>query len=297
MASNGACADPPVLDRTSVVPLWTQLAVDLRRRAAAGEFATRFPTDAELVRTYGVSRHTAREAVRVLRQEGLLERFRGRGSFMTAPRYEQPLGSVSSLFRWLESQGVDQHSKVLALDVRAAPDIATVLGLPDLAPLVHVARLRLANDEPLAQDEAWLPYPMAEGLLTADFTHTALYEEAGRPLRCHHRRDHRADRGRGAERRAAIHPRPPQGGGGAVRDPTRLVGRPARGAPPHHAAGRPRDPRGRRRRSPRLGPGGDPDPLTAYPRGYSVSTTPIRRRHDLRAVLPGVPVPRLLPRR
>jgi GntR family transcriptional regulator len=177
MASNGACADPPVLDRTSVVPLWTQLAVDLRRRAAAGEFATRFPTDAELVRTYGVSRHTAREAVRVLRQEGLLERFRGRGSFMTAPRYEQPLGSVSSLFRWLESQGVDQHSKVLALDVRAAPDIATVLGLPDLAPLVHVARLRLANDEPLAQDEAWLPYPMAEGLLTADFTHTALYEE------------------------------------------------------------------------------------------------------------------------
>jgi GntR family transcriptional regulator len=113
----------------------------------------------------------------VLREEGLLERFRGRGSFLTAPRYEQTLGSVSSLFRSLESQGVDQHSKVLALDVRAAPDIAAVFGLADLAPLVHLSRLRLADGEPIARDEAWLPYPLAEGLLTADFTHTALYEE------------------------------------------------------------------------------------------------------------------------
>jgi GntR family transcriptional regulator len=177
MASNGARSEAPVLDRASIVPLWTQLADDLRRRAAAGEFAQRFPTDADLVKTYGVSRHTAREAVRVLRQEGLLERYRGRGSFLTPPRYEHPLGTVSGLFQWLESQGVDQHSKVLALDVRAAPEIAAVLGLHDLAPLVHISRLRLADGEPIARDEAWLPYPEADGLLTADFSHTALYEE------------------------------------------------------------------------------------------------------------------------
>jgi GntR family transcriptional regulator len=176
-ASNGARPEGAVLDRASTVPLWSQLADDLRSRAAAGEFAQRFPTDADLVRTYGVSRHTAREAVRVLRQEGLLERYRGRGSFLTPPKYEQPLGYVSSLFRWLESNGVDQHSKVLALDVRASPEVAAMLGLPDLAPLVHVSRLRLADGEPIARDEGWLPYPDAEGLLTADFSHTALYEE------------------------------------------------------------------------------------------------------------------------
>jgi GntR family transcriptional regulator len=170
-------ADASELDRRSVVPLWTQLADDLRRRAAVGEFVHRFPTDAELVRTYHVSRHTAREAVRVLREEGMLERHRGRGSFLTTPRYEQRLGSVSSLFRWLESQGVDQRSEVLALDVRAAPDVAEQLELSELAPLVHLARRRLADGEPIATDEAWLPYPLAEGLLAADFSHTSLYEE------------------------------------------------------------------------------------------------------------------------
>jgi GntR family transcriptional regulator len=165
------------LDRHSIVPLWRQLADELRRRADEGDFASRFPTDAELVGTYQVSRHTAREAVRVLREEGRLERHRGRGSFLTPPRYEQTLGSVSSLFRWLESQGVEQRSEVLALDVRADPDVAERLGLPLLAPLLHLARRRLADGEPIATDEAWLPYARAEGLLGADFSHTALYEE------------------------------------------------------------------------------------------------------------------------
>ena len=55
------------LDRSSPLPLWAQLLDDLRDRLDAGEFAESFPTDLELTTAYGVSRHTAREAVRASR--------------------------------------------------------------------------------------------------------------------------------------------------------------------------------------------------------------------------------------
>ena len=47
---------------------------------------------------------------------------------------------------------------------------------PD-APLVYLERLRMAGDLPLALDYAWLPAEIAEPLLDATFTHTALYIE------------------------------------------------------------------------------------------------------------------------
>jgi Bacterial regulatory proteins, gntR family len=49
---------------------------------AGREFRLRFPGDNELTGHYGVSRHTVREAVRRLQDEGVVERGRGRGTFV-----------------------------------------------------------------------------------------------------------------------------------------------------------------------------------------------------------------------
>src|SRR3954449_2592267 len=110
-----------VLDRSGTTPLWEQLLADLRRRLDHDEFAVAFPGELALVAQYGVSRHTVREAVRRLREEGLV--IAGRGSapwgeavrrwreeaLFTAGRaptprraeplpIEQPLGEIYSLF-------------------------------------------------------------------------------------------------------------------------------------------------------------------------------------------------------
>ena len=55
------------LDRTSPLPLWAQLADDVRRRVAAGELGVRLPSEHQLVTDYGVSRNTVREAMRLER--------------------------------------------------------------------------------------------------------------------------------------------------------------------------------------------------------------------------------------
>ncbi len=168
------------LDRESPMPLWAQLEADLRRRLDDDEFSDRFATDAELVDQYGVSRHTVREAIRHLNRTGVLKRERGRGTVVNRTEFEQPLGQLYSLFQSIESSGVSQNSMVLQLDVRRNTVAAAALGLGDDADLVYVERLRMADDQPLAVDRAWLPYEIGKSLLDADFTHTALYDELER---------------------------------------------------------------------------------------------------------------------
>lgn len=159
------------------MPLWAQVLDDMRTRLARGEFADGFPPERELVDQYGISRHTMREAMRRLHADGLIDRERGRGTFLRHDSIEQRTGALYSLFRSIEDQGFEQRSKVLALDQRTDPDAATRLGLPAGTPFVHLHRLRYANDTPIATDQLWLPAEIAAPLLAVDFEHTAVYTE------------------------------------------------------------------------------------------------------------------------
>ena len=171
-------AGPQELDRRGATPLWVQLLADLRRRLGAGEFATAFPGELALVAEYAVSRHTVREALRRLREEGLVVAERGRAPRLVAPtEIAQPLGRPYSLFQSVEATGRVQRSVVRTLDVRADGVVAARLGLEESTPLVHLERLRLSDDEPLAIDRVWMPERLAAPLLDVDFAHTALYEE------------------------------------------------------------------------------------------------------------------------
>jgi GntR family transcriptional regulator len=167
----------PRIDRRSPVPLWAQVLEDLRAQVASGAIAGRFPTDAELMERYDVSRHTVRDAVNRLLQEGLLDRQRGRGTFVRSTAIEQPLGALYSLFRSIEDQGFEQRSVVRALERRTDAEAAAVLGVRLRSPLVFLERLRLADDEPVALDCSWLPADVADPLLEVDFERTSLYHE------------------------------------------------------------------------------------------------------------------------
>ena len=175
------------LDRSSPMPLWAQLEQELHRRLSGGEFEERFPTDHELVEQYGVSRHTVREAIRHLNQAGILRRERGRGTVVNRSEFEQPLGALYSLYRSVESSGVEQRSDVLRLTQDTDVVVAGHLELDPAEPLLFLERLRYAGSEPLALDRAWLPMDVAGELLDADFERTALYDEMER--RCGFRPD------------------------------------------------------------------------------------------------------------
>lgn len=168
---------PAVLRRAKGRPLWRELLGDLRRRLDAQAFTDGFPGELALVDEYGVSRHTVRQAVKVLRDEGRVVAAQGRPSRQAGPvEIAQHLGALYSLYESVLALGLEQRSVVRVLDVRTDAVHAAHLGLESSAPLVHLERVRFAGAVPLALDRVWLPHGLAEPLLGADFTSGALYE-------------------------------------------------------------------------------------------------------------------------
>jgi GntR family transcriptional regulator len=162
-------------DRELPTPLWNQVSEDLRRRISAGEFPEAFPGEISLTEQYEVSRHTIREALRVLRAEGLVRSERGRISTVETTTYTQSLGSLYSLFRTLDEQGTPQHSIVRRQSTTINRTVATALGQDPDAELVVIERVRCADGTPLALDTAWLPCVFAGPLLNADLASQGLY--------------------------------------------------------------------------------------------------------------------------
>ena len=176
----GIAGEARPLRRADSVPLWSQLESELRRRINDGDFSERFPTDLEITKLYGVSRHTARHAVDRLASEHLLTRERGRGTVVNRLKFEQSLETLYSIFQLVEAEGAEQKSTVLALEVVVDADVAARLGLPPDADLTFLDRVRFADGEPLARDRVWMDATTTSDLLSCDFSHTALYHELER---------------------------------------------------------------------------------------------------------------------
>jgi GntR family transcriptional regulator len=70
--------------RLSAVPLYIQVAAELRRRIESGHWAAgqKISTLEELQAEFGVARVTVRQAVELLEKDGLVRRQQGRGTFV-----------------------------------------------------------------------------------------------------------------------------------------------------------------------------------------------------------------------
>lgn len=166
--STSASGARPV-DRTCARPLWSQILDDLRRRLADGEFVDGFPGEHVLVAEYDVSRHTVREALRVLRTEGLVSADRGRQPHLIQVAADVvAMGAVCRFSELLELAGHRLRGVVCVREIRRDPTVAALLGLEHDAKLIHLERLRLVGDEPVAVDRSWLPERFGAPLLDAD---------------------------------------------------------------------------------------------------------------------------------
>jgi GntR family transcriptional regulator len=168
------------LDQGDPTPLWAQLASELRRRLAAGGFEDRFPTEAELVLAYRVSRATVRESIRRLRSEGLLDARRGKGTFLVRRELDAPVLGTTALASAIAAAGFSEASRVLRLEEAPAAEAAAPLGVAPATAVVWVERLRLADLEPVALDRSALAIgPGARRQLLGgkvDLAHGSLYE-------------------------------------------------------------------------------------------------------------------------
>lgn len=157
-------------------PKGEQLRGILERQIGALTPGAPLPSERELAERYGVARMTVRTEIDRLVTEGLAYRIQGRGTFVAEPRVAQAM-VLSSFSEDMRERGLEPGSSVLAQHVVEADGVvAARLELACGAPVVRIHRVRLADGEPMAVEEAFLPAARFAGLEDAELAHGSLFD-------------------------------------------------------------------------------------------------------------------------
>jgi len=160
------------VDRASAIPYYYQLKQILSDAITSGELApgAQLPGEHELCALYDVSRTVVRQALNELCYEGLVERQRGKGTFVARPKLPEGLISrLTGLYEDATTRGQALRSTVLTMqEVPATSSIAGRLGLRPGEPVVELERLRFVDGQPWVVVTTYLPASLVPGLAQRD---------------------------------------------------------------------------------------------------------------------------------
>jgi len=139
-------------------PVYKRIQNAIRKRIEAAELnpGDAVASERELAKAHKVSLMTARHALAGLEREGIVERRRGAGTFVAAPKIH--FNKLMSYTEHMSSRGLAPRSRVLVAKlVEDEQEIAARLGLSASSSMVKIARLRLTGEEPFALETCYLP--------------------------------------------------------------------------------------------------------------------------------------------
>lgn len=171
------------------LPLYLRIATELRQNIQEAVFKVgdRLPTETELSQRFGVNRHTLRRAVEVLRNEGIVDVERGRGTFVVSAPITVPIGKRVRFNESLKAQSITLQWEVLqTTEMRADSKIAQNLEISVGASVVVYERLSLTDEVPLDLSSSYFPGDRFPNLLT----HCQTYRSISTMLRTEYDCDH-----------------------------------------------------------------------------------------------------------
>jgi GntR family transcriptional regulator len=125
--------------------------------------------EADLQDAFGISRNTVRDALGLLRSEGLIERVPGIGTFAVARKARHAFYRVQGLSEGIERGQSRVVHELLTLKSLTAPStVASALGLPPGSPTVLIERRSYIDGDPIAVGSHWLPASAGVTLEPAD---------------------------------------------------------------------------------------------------------------------------------
>lgn len=165
------------LDPTSDRSVYRQIADHLRDAINNGELAPgeQLPSERDLMTQYDAARGTVRQAIALLRAEGLIETEHGKGAFVRKRpavqrvahdrflRRHRQAGNAAYLAE-MATAGRVPEVEVLEVGQYTAPaDIANRLGVEEGEPVLLRSRRYLADGFPMELATSYVPWSIAEG--------------------------------------------------------------------------------------------------------------------------------------
>lgn len=168
------------------VPAYLRLAESLREQIRSGEYqyGGRIPSEAALCKQSGLALLTVRQALGVLVEEGLLERFPGRGTYVKELSWKGASFSIDGLVDRV-GEG-EAQVRILRTEVRrATAEIAQKLEISLGDSVVYLKRVISTNGSPFLIQEGHLlldpTRPIMEAELEATYL-TGLFTGSGQGL-------------------------------------------------------------------------------------------------------------------
>lgn len=160
------------LSRNTFEPLYYQIRENIREKINSNEYPpnSMIPSEAELCEYYGVSRVTVRRAILDLVQEGLLNRGKGKGTFVSENYGLTTVNGVRGFTQELLGLNMRPSAKLLGCKVRTADStLRHNLQLDEGEKVVTISRLRLVNNqEPCMVEVMNFPYRLVPGIENED---------------------------------------------------------------------------------------------------------------------------------
>ena len=156
--------------REGHAPLYQELARWLEQKVRSGEYAkgSRIPGDKQLAAELGISVITVRAAMRALRDQHLIERYPGKGTYVLESsdvRAVWGLGSTEDLL----AMGFQTSLKLLGKGYMRPPDsVAVKFGQPANKKVYWCQTLRISNGEPLEFTDVFLPPAIGDVIAKID---------------------------------------------------------------------------------------------------------------------------------
>ena len=166
-------------------PLYLQLARAIRGLIETGQLRYRdsLPSERTLVRATGISRVTVRKAIDQLFREGLVSRRPGAASFV-AQKFDQPMSVLVGFTADMTRRGLAGRSILLGKTISLPkPDELLKLALSPSDKVLRLSRVRLADDEPLAIENAVIPLFAVEPDQIEHSLYEAMRHTGNRPVR------------------------------------------------------------------------------------------------------------------
>jgi GntR family transcriptional regulator len=168
-----------MIDKTSPIPLYYQLAEDIREQIASGRLTPgdQLAPERELAELHGISRMTVRQALQQLIREEVLVARQGLGTFVAEPKVTYDPLHVLGFTDEMMRRGANASSRVIEQALVVAPSgVRARLNLPDGARTVKITRLRLSGATPMLLETVYLPEARFDGLERADLSQQSLYQ-------------------------------------------------------------------------------------------------------------------------
>jgi GntR family transcriptional regulator len=168
------------VDRKATTPLYSQLLNAILEIIKTENLqpGDALPSENQLCREFGVSRTVVRQTLAQLDNDGLVQRVKGKGTFVSIIKAPENLGhTLLGLYEDAHLRGDEVRSEVLEHSVvEADAETANKLKIPLGAAVVKLRRMRYVNEEPWALSTAWLPEEVGQYSFDADLTSESLYQ-------------------------------------------------------------------------------------------------------------------------